>query len=443
MSLLSRVENAAVPTANDDRVNIALGQPWNEIVAQARKKLYEQLSASAIAEMIGHNQAMAQREVSGALDIVMRHSPFNSLSENERDECVRSVMDLVIGLGPIERFIDDPEITEIMINGPSHVFLERHGVLYPSTVTFSDAESVRIVVDKILGPVGRRVDEQSPMVSARLAQGHRINVVIAPIAVDGPYVTIRKFRDKVFDLNELMEMDALDECIAQFLKWAVISKKNIAVSGGTGSGKTTLLNALSLEIPKDERIVTIEDAAELKFQDHPNLARLEARPESIEGAGEVTIRDMVTNALRMRPDRIIVGECRGAEALDMLQAMNTGHDGSLTTLHANSTREVVNRLVMMVRFGSDLPVDIIERQIYSSLDLIVHLARQRDGKRRLVEIDGCEPTAMGGKLVPCVIWDDARNEYLWETPQWVFNLEHSGIASNEEVSRWFSRISLL
>jgi pilus assembly protein CpaF len=258
--------------------------------------------------------------------------------------------------------------------------------LYHAQASFASDEQIRTVIDRIISPLGRRIDEQNPLVNGRLPEGHRVNAIIPPLALEGPSLTIRKFRDKVFSLQELCEHAALPPVLVTFLQWAVLARQNIAVTGGTGSGKTTFLNALSLVIPPSERLVTIEDSAELKFSFHPNLVRLEARPANLEGRGAVTIRDLVINSLRMRPDRIVVGEVRGDEALEMLQAMNTGHDGSLTTLHANSPREVIARLVTMVGYGSQLPAEQIERQIASALDLIVHLARLSGGRRQVVEI---------------------------------------------------------
>jgi pilus assembly protein CpaF len=337
----------------------------------------------------------------------------------------------------LEELLANPDVTEIMVNGPNSVFFERAGTLFACDVSFSDEQQLRMVIDRIVGPLGRRVDEQSPLVSARLPQGHRVNVVIPPLALNGPVVTIRKFRDEVFTLGELVSLASLDAPVAQLLTWAVLSRRNIAVSGGTGSGKTTLLNALSVEIPANERIVTIEDAAELRFHTHPHVVRLEARPKNAEGSGEVTIRDLVVNALRMRPDRIVVGECRGAEALDMLQAMNTGHDGSLTTLHANSPQEVVTRLVMMARYAMDLPVAVIEEQIASALDLIVHIARSANGTRKVVSVCGCSGGRDGVLLEPLVQFDEVSGSYCWHgAPDWLEHAVLQGTLVGSEVEQW-------
>ena len=264
-----------------------------------------------------------------------------------------------MGLGPLQPLLDDDTVTEVMVNGCEHLFYERAGEIHAAERVFESADQILMVIDRILAPLGRRLDRSSPIVNARLANGDRVNAVAQPIAIDGPVVTIRKFSNRISTLDQLVERGSLPSWYAQLLRWAVLLRSDIAVAGGTGSGKTTLLNALSCEIGTAERIVTIEDSAELRFDTHPDVVRLEARDASIEGSGEVTIRDLVKNALRMRPDRIVVGECRGGEAIDVLQAMSTGHDGSLTTLHAGTAEEAVLRIVLMSRFGMDLPTDII------------------------------------------------------------------------------------
>jgi pilus assembly protein CpaF len=301
-----------------------------------------------------------------------------------------------------------------------------------------------MVIDRILGPLGRRVDEQSPLVSARLQEGHRVNVVIPPLSLDGPVLTIRKFREEIYSLDELTQLESLDRGCAALLRLAIRARRNIAVSGGTGSGKTTLLNALSLEIPADERIITIEDAAELRFSKHPHVVRLEARALNAEGTGEITIRDLVVNALRMRPDRSIVGECRSGEALDMLQAMNTGHDGSLTTLHANSPEEVCTRLTMMARFAMDLPVDVIEEQIASALDLVVQVDRMASGARRVTSIGELGgPEQNGAQLERLVSWNQREQRYSYhKAPWWLNGSEGMESMSAEEVGTWLDMAGL-
>ena len=305
----------------------------------------------------------------------------------------KEILDEALGLGPLEELLADDSVSEIMVNGPDRIFVERRGKLELTGRSFMDEAAVMAAIERIVSPLGRRVDESQPYVDARLADGSRVNCVIHPLSLIGPCITIRKFaRRQLFD-RDLIGFGTLTQPMADFLRIAVLLRKNIVVSGGTGSGKTTLLNVLSNYLPHDERILTIEDAAELRLA-QPHLVRLEARPPNIEGRGAVTIRDLVRNALRMRPDRIIVGECRGGEALDMLQAMNTGHDGSLTTVHANSPRDVISRLETMVLMsGLELPSRAIREQIASAVDLIVHESRLSDGSRKVTcisEVMGME-----------------------------------------------------
>ncbi|MDW8005746.1 MAG: CpaF family protein [Thermomicrobium sp.] len=315
------------------------------------------------------------------------------LSRIERHRLFEAIVAEILGYGPIEPLLKDDTVTEIMVNGPKQVWVERNGKLEKTTIQFDDDDHVMRIIDRIVSPLGRRIDESSPMVDARLPDGSRINAVIPPISLVGPCLTIRKFSRDPLTVDDLIRFGTMTPEIAQFLEACVQARLNIVVSGGTGSGKTTLLNVLSSFIPGDERIVTIENAAELQLrQEH--VVTLESRPPNIEGKGEVTIRDLVINALRMRPDRIVVGECRGGEALDMLQAMNTGHDGSMTTVHSNSPRDTLHRLETMVLMaGMDLPVRAIREQIASALDLIVHMARLKDGSRKIVaitEVQGME-----------------------------------------------------
>lgn len=315
------------------------------------------------------------------------------LSRIERHRLFEAIVAEILGYGPIEPLLKDDTVTEIMVNGPKQVWVERNGKLEKTTIQFDDDDHVMRIIDRIVSPLGRRIDESSPMVDARLPDGSRINAVIPPISLVGPCLTIRKFSRDPLTVDDLIRFGTMTPEIAQFLEACVQARLNIVVSGGTGSGKTTLLNVLSSFIPGDERIVTIENAAELQLrQEH--VVTLESRPPNIEGKGEVTIRDLVINALRMRPDRIVVGECRGGEALDMLQAMNTGHDGSMTTVHSNSPRDTLHRLETMVLMaGMDLPVRAIREQIASALVLIVHMARLKDGSRKIVaitEVQGME-----------------------------------------------------
>ncbi|NTU89687.1 MAG: CpaF family protein, partial [Actinobacteria bacterium] len=402
-----------------------------------RKALYERLSTETIAALVREDRDRAKREITAALDLQLRAPEFSFAPAEQKHRAAQDVVDMMLGFGPIERLLDDPLVTEIMVNSSDSVFYEREGRIHKSDVVFADDDQVRMIIDRIVAPLGRRVDEQSPIVSARLPQGHRVNVIIPPLSLDGPVLTIRKFRAEIYTLTELVEMHSLSEPLGCLLSWAVRSRKNIAVAGGTGGGKTTLLNALSCEIDPSERIITIEDSAELKFSRHPHVVRLEARQKNAEGQGEVSIRELVINALRMRPDRIVVGECRGEEALDMLQAMNTGHDGSMTTLHANTPAEVVARLIMMARFGLDLPVDVIEAQIASALDLIVQQDRFADGSRHVTAVVSCSKGAEGVELETVARWDRVTKSYHYEhVPSWLDELPFLGIASNEEVAQW-------
>jgi pilus assembly protein CpaF len=308
------------------------------------------------------------------------------LSHTDRVAIAEAVTDDILGHGPLEKLLLDETVSEIMVNGPYDVWVERGGRLQPSPVAFTDTSHLRRIINKIVAQIGRRIDESSPMVDARLPDGSRVNAIIPPLSLSGPLLTIRKFGETRLNLTDMIRMGTLSEATVEFLSLCIRAELNILISGGTGSGKTTLLNALSTAVPDDQRIITIEDAAELKLNQR-HVLRLESRPSNIEGEGEVPIRELVRNSLRMRPDRIIVGEVRGAEALDMLQAMNTGHDGSLSTVHSNSTRDALARVETMVLMaGYDLPLKAIRSQVASALDLIVHLERLEDGSRRVIQI---------------------------------------------------------
>src|SRR5438477_911579 len=319
------------------------------------------------------------------------------LSAADKAQLIQDVSDDILGYGPIDRLLKDDDVTEVMVNGPESVYTERAGRIERTTASFVDETHLRRIIDKIVGQVGRRIDESTPMVDARLPDGSRVNAVIAPLAIGGPFLTIRKFAKDPFTVDDLINFGSFSRTVAQFLDACVKGRLNVIVSGGTGTGKTTALNVLSSFIPHDERIVTVEDAKELQLhQDH--VLSLEARPPNIEGKGEVRIRDLVRNTLRMRPDRIVVGECRGGEALDMLQAMNTGHDGSITTVHSNSPRDTMARIETMVLMaGMDLPVRAIREQMASAIDLIVHLTRLRDGTRRVTHVS--EVQGMEGDVI--------------------------------------------
>ena len=342
------------------------------------------------------------------------------LSRRDRSLVAANVMNELTGFGPLEMLLSDPTVSEIMVNGPKQIYVERRGKLVKSSVTFQDDDHVRRIIDRIVSPLGRHIDDSNPMVDARLPDGSRVNAVIPPVSLCGPSLTIRKFSNKPLTIDNLIAFGSMSSSMASFLEAAVRGKLNILVSGGTGSGKTTLLNVLSAFIPADERIVTIEDAAELRLmQDH--VVSLESRPANLEGNGAITIRDLVRNALRMRPDRIIVGEVRGGETLDMLQAMNTGHDGSLTTAHANTPRDCLSRVETMVMMaGMDLPASAIRHQISGALDLIVQQARLRDGSRKVTSI--CEVSGMEGDII---------------TTQEIYRFRNDGIGSNGKISGEF------
>jgi len=340
------------------------------------------------------------------------------LSRNERARLFDQIIAEILGFGPIEILLADDTVTEIMVNGPKNIYIEQKGRLTRSNVTFENDDHVMRVLDRIVAPLGRRIDESSPTVDARLPDGSRVNAVIRPIALCGPTITIRKFSKKPLTVEDLIRFGSMTSEMAEFLRACVMARLNVVVSGGTGSGKTTLLNVLSSFIPDDERIVTIENAAELQLrQEH--VVSLETRPANIEGRGEVSIQDLVVNSLRMRPDRIIVGECRSGEALDMLQAMNTGHDGSLTTAHSNSPRDTLARLeVMCLMSGMELPIRAIREQIASAVQLIVHQERLRDGARKIVKVT--EIQGMEGEVI---------------TMSDIFEFEQTGIEAGKVIGR--------
>ncbi len=308
------------------------------------------------------------------------------LSAPEKAQLIREVLDAVFGMGPIEEFLRDPEVSDVLVNGPDQIYIEKHGVLLKTNVRFRDSEQVLQVIQRIAAQVGRRIDESSPMLDARLKDGSRVNAIIPPLSLTGPTLSIRRFGTISLDTRPMVEAGSFTDDMAQFMEACVRAKLSVLISGGTGSGKTTLLNVLSRWIPNDERVVTIEDAAELQLQqDH--VVRLETRPANVEGKGEVSQRSLLRNCLRMRPDRIIMGEVRGAEALDMLQAMNTGHEGSMTTVHANSPRDAFTRLENMVSMaGLNFPIMAIRQQISSAIDILVHMIRLTGGRRKLVSI---------------------------------------------------------
>lgn len=319
------------------------------------------------------------------------------LNKNEKDRLIREIIQEAKGYGPLDPLLEDPSISDILVNGAKSVYVEKNGKLFKTNISFKDNQHLRNIIERIVSKVGRRIDEKSPMVDARLADGSRVNAIIPPLALDGPSLSIRKFKQDAGSMDSLLKWGSLTKEMAETLSLAVSGKLNIIISGGTGAGKTTLLNSLSAKIPNDERIITIEDSAELALQQE-HVVRLETRPANIEGSGQITARDLVINALRMRPDRIIIGECRGAETLDMLQAMNTGHDGSLTTLHANTPRDALARLETMTMFsGVDLPEKNIKSQIASAINIIIQVSRLQDGSRKVTSIS--EITGTEGSII--------------------------------------------
>lgn len=393
---------------------------------EAREKEYQTIKSDIHAKIIDEmpealqraiNQSTGdQKEVRRMVENIcaeeVRNNPF-AVPLGDRERLVDELISEIMGLGPIEPFLQDSSVSEVMVNGPDSIYIERSGHLIKTETRFRNAEHLMHIIDRIVSAVGRRVDESSPMVDARLLDGSRVNVIIPPLSLIGPCLTIRKFSRDVLTVDKMIEFGSFDERMAQFLEACVRGRLNIVVSGGTGSGKTTLLNVLSSYVPESERIVTLEDSAELQLH-QDNLVTLETRPANIEGEGEISMRELVRNALRMRPDRIIVGEVRTGEALDMLQAMNTGHDGSMTTAHANSARDLLSRLETMVLMsGMELPLRAIRSQIASAVDIVVQIARMRDGSRKIINIS--EVTGMEGDII---------------TMQDLFRFEQQGIDSD-------------
>jgi pilus assembly protein CpaF len=373
------------PAPNVDGLGDFKAKLQDALFARLGTRLFEATSEEQL-------QALVVTEIGGLMD-----ATETALTAEERQRLVQDIARDVMGLGPIEQFLNDPTVSEVMVNGSDRIYVERGGVIEQTNVHFVSEEHLRRVIERIVSSVGRRIDEASPMVDARLADGSRVNVIVPPLSLDGSILTIRKFAKDPFTVHDLIAMGTITDEVASVLAAAVEGGMNVLVSGGTGTGKTTLLNVLSSFVPPEDRIVTIEDAVELQLhQEH--VIRLEARPSNVEGNGQITIRDLVRNALRMRPDRIIVGEVRGAEALDMLQAMNTGHDGSLSTVHANAPRDALSRLETMVLMaGYDLPTRAIREHVASALNMIIQLERFRDGTRRVSHVT--EVVGMEGEVI--------------------------------------------
>ncbi|MDO8689220.1 MAG: CpaF family protein [Dehalococcoidia bacterium] len=367
--------------------------PLSDLKSRIQSRLLQQLD---ITKLNGRCRAELQGVVGQAVGTLLREEDV-VLSRQERQQVITDIADEVLGLGPLEPLLQDPTISEVMVNRPNQIYIERRGIISLSEKSFRDEAHIMRIIDRIISPLGRRVDESSPMVDARLADGSRVHIVIPPVALDSPTITIRKFAKDPFTVEDLIGFGTLSAEMAEFFRLCVMAKLNVLVSGGTGTGKTTFLNVLSSFIPWRERVVTIEDPAELQLR-QPHVVRLETRPPNIEGKGQIVQRDLVRNALRMRPDRIIVGEVRGGEAFDMLQAMNTGHEGSLSTVHANTPRDALSRVENMVLMaGLDLPIKAIRDQMASAVQLIIHLNRLQDGTRRVTKVT--EVVGMEGQII--------------------------------------------
>ena len=396
--MASKKNNAGAATAFGDlaqRRSVAAAEmnAYQELKSSIHRKLIDRLDLSSVAEI-------SPEQLSGIIKTVVEGlitAEGIPLTRVERERLVVEIQHETLGLGPLEPLLQDPEISDIMVNGAGNVYIEKHGKLHKTEVTFKDDDHLMTIIERIVSKVGRRVDESTPLVDARLPDGSRVNVIIPPLALDGPALSIRRFGIDPLRMENLVANKSLTEEMAKVFDAMVRARLNILVSGGTGAGKTTLLNILSASVPNDERIVTIEDSAELILQQE-HVVRLETRPPNIEGRGTVTQRDLVRNALRMRPDRIILGEVRGGEALDMLQAMNTGHDGSISTVHANSPRDALSRLETMVLMaGFELPAKAIREQVSAALNVIIQVARLSDGARKIVKVS--EVTGMEGEVV--------------------------------------------
>jgi pilus assembly protein CpaF len=380
--------------------------------SRIHRRLLERLNLSSLDAV---DRGEAERVIAEVTQELLTWEKF-PLNRDEREVLVEQILDEIFGLGPLEPLMQDPDITDILVNSHDQVYVEKGGILYPTDVRFQDDRHLLQVIDRIVSAVGRRIDDSSPMVDARLPNNSRVNAVIPPLAVDGPHMSIRRFRQDTMKGEDLINGGALSQPMLELLSGVVKARLNVLVSGGTGAGKTTLLNILSTSIPHNERIITIEDSAELQLQ-QPHTVRLETRPANIEGRGEVSQRMLVVNALRMRPDRIIVGEVRGSEAVDMLQAMNTGHDGSLTTLHANSPRDALTRLETLVSMANlNLPDKAVRQQIASALDVVIQLSRLPDGSRKVMAIS--EVVGMEGDVI---------------TMQDLFVYERQGLAEDGKV----------
>jgi pilus assembly protein CpaF len=401
MSLLKRIERNQEPgdqgsRLEELRIRRAPAAQARDAFSDLKERIQDKLVAELDPRMDTSHTDEVRRTIQEMYDQILEHESI-ILGRTEKQRLFEQIVAEILGFGPIEPLLKDDDVTEIMVNGPSKIFIEKVGKISKVPVNFESDEHLMRVIDRIVSPLGRRIDEASPYVDARLPDGSRVNAIIPPLALNGPTLTVRKFSKVPLTVNDLVNYGSVTPEAMEFMRACVIAQLNIVVSGGTGSGKTTLLNVLSGFIPGDERIITVENAAELQLrQEH--VVTLESRPPNIEGKGEVSIRDLVVNCLRMRPDRIVVGECRAGEALDMLQAMNTGHDGSLTTVHANTPRDTISRLeTMCLMAGMELPVRAIREQIASAVDLIIQQQRLRDGSRKIINVT--EVQGMEGDVV--------------------------------------------
>jgi pilus assembly protein CpaF len=417
VELHERLSNSGAP-------HVALDADGRDPFARLKNRIHLSLVSELGPELADVADSAEVRERVSA-EIMAELQQEAGLSRNDRDRIAGEIADDIFGYGPLERLLADKTISEIMVNGHDDIWIERDGLLVQTELRFSDEAQLRRIITKMVSQVGRRIDESSPLVDARLPDGSRVNAIIPPLSLSGPLLTVRRFDQERFDLDEIIRIDTLSQTSADFLGACIQADLNILISGGTGTGKTTLLNALSAAVPDRDRIVTIEDAAELQLQ-QKHVVRLESRPKNIEGEGEVTIRDLVRNSLRMRPDRIIVGEVRGAEALDMLQAMNTGHEGSLSTIHANSARDALNRLETMVLMaGYELPIRAIRHHVSSALDLIVQLERLDDGTRHVTLIT--EVQRMEAEVITLQNLFEFKIEYIGEDRKVVGQLRPTGL----------------
>jgi pilus assembly protein CpaF len=404
----------APSSGNGGRERLAVLDP---LLERLRGQIMERLDFMRVSEM---TQEDLRRQIRHVVELLITESNLQ-LSDFSRVQIIQSIENEMLGLGPIEPYMHDPDVSDILVNGHDHVYVERFGRLELTDTKFRDDDHVIRIIARIVARVGRHIDESSPMVDARLPDGSRVNAIIPPLSIDGPMLSIRRFGVRTFEMGDLVEFGSLTPTMAEVLQGAVRARLNVLISGGTGSGKTTLLNALSAFVPADERIITIEDSAELQLL-QPHVGRLETRPPNIEGRGKVTQRDLVRNALRMRPDRIIVGEVRGDEALDMMQAMNTGHDGSMTTMHSNSTRDALSRLETLVLFsGYQIPTRAIREQVASAIEVLVHISRMSDGSRKIMNVS--EVVGMEGDVV---------------TTQDIFVFHKTGISEGGKVQGYYA-----